>query len=55
MLIALIERHGAPCAAAPGERALARLAERLDPADPPRLRVIGLGGPRSRPCPAAPL
>ena len=43
MLIALIEGHGAPCAAAPGERALARLAERLDPDDPPRLRVIGLG------------
>jgi hypothetical protein len=40
MLIELIARQGPPCAGAAGERALARLAERLDPAAPPRLRVM---------------
>jgi hypothetical protein len=43
MLIALIERHGAPCAAPEGEQALARLAARIDPTEPPRLRVMPLG------------
>ncbi len=43
MLIDLIERHGPPCRGAAGETALARLAERIDPANPPRLRVIPLG------------
>jgi hypothetical protein len=42
MLITLIETHGPPCAGA--EAALAGLATRLDPADPPRLRVLDLGG-----------
>ena len=40
MLIALIERHGPPCASPDGEQALARLARRLDPERPPRLRVM---------------
>ena len=45
MLIELIARQGPPCADAAGERALARLAERLDPAAPPRLRVMAIGVP----------
>lgn len=43
MLIALIERRGPVCAGPEGERALARLALRLDPAAPPRVRVMPLG------------
>jgi hypothetical protein len=45
MLISLIERHGPPCDDPGGERALGRLAAALDPAVPPRLRVMALGGP----------
>lgn len=45
MLIALIERHGPPCAEPAGERALARLARQVDPANPPRLRVMDLERP----------
>jgi hypothetical protein len=41
MLIALIETRGPPCATAAG--ALAGLATRLAPDDPPRLRVLDLG------------
>ena len=44
MLIALVEAHGAPCGAPAGNAALARLAERLAPDAPPRLRVMPLGG-----------
>jgi hypothetical protein len=43
MLIALIERQGPLCYDPAGQQALAHLAARLDPADPPRLRVIELG------------
>ena len=43
MLIALIEHHGPPCAGPHDERALAALATRLAPDDPPRLRVLDLG------------
>jgi hypothetical protein len=43
MLIVLIERQGPPCNAAEGAEALARLAAAIDPADPPRLRVLELG------------
>jgi hypothetical protein len=43
MLIALIERYGPLCAGPEGTEALARLAAAIDPADPPRLRVLELG------------
>jgi hypothetical protein len=42
MLIALMEKHGAPCDAPEGERVLGRLAAVLVPAAPPRLRVMDL-------------
>ena len=45
MLIALVERHGPPCAGAAGLTALAALAERLAPGAPPRLRLMPLGVP----------
>jgi hypothetical protein len=45
MLIELIARQGPPCAGAAGARALARLAERLDPAAPTRARVMAIGVP----------
>jgi hypothetical protein len=44
MLLGIMEAHGPPCDAPAGERALARLGERLDPEAPPRLRVLDLGG-----------
>jgi hypothetical protein len=43
MLIALIEARGPPCADPAGDRALARLGQRLDPRL--RLRVLDLGAP----------
>ena len=43
MLITLVERHGAPCDDAAGNAALARLAQRLAPEAPPRIRVLPLG------------
>ena len=42
MLLALIAQHGAPCTAPDAERALAGLARRLDPQQPPQIRVMGL-------------
>jgi hypothetical protein len=45
MLIELIARQGPTCAGAAGEQALARLAERLVPTAPPRLRVMATGVP----------
>jgi hypothetical protein len=44
MLLAIMEARGAPCDAPAGVGALGRLAERLDPDAPPRLRVLDLGG-----------
>ncbi len=55
MLIALIDRHGAPCAGPDGQRALASLAGRLDPARPPRLRVMDLGMATAAPLPGGTL
>ncbi len=55
MLIALIELHGPPCVGAEGERALGLLASRLQPAEPPRLRVMRLGRPVFAPLPGGTL
>ena len=40
MLIELVERHGSGCAGPDAATALGRLAQRLHPAPPPRLRVV---------------
>lgn len=44
ILTELIEKRGPLCAARPGQEALARIVERLEPATPPRIHVLDLGG-----------
>jgi hypothetical protein len=43
MLIALVAENGPPCAGPAGLEALARIAERISPESPPRIRVMELG------------